>query len=93
MTIHLNSHWGGVLTKLLRDFLETEVDEEFYKKDARTQALIDKLIADVVEKYGRIDGLVNSGYPRTKDWGAFFEDIPSALAEKLDFARGGNRQP
>ena len=29
------------------------------------------------EKYGRIDGFVNSGYPRTKDWGAFFEDIPA----------------
>lgn len=27
-------------------------------------------------KYGHIDGLVNSGYPRTKDWGCFFEEIP-----------------
>jgi NAD(P)-dependent dehydrogenase (short-subunit alcohol dehydrogenase family) len=29
----------------------------------------------VFEKYGRIDGLVNNAYPRTKDWGAKFEDI------------------
>lgn len=47
-----------------------------YHLDVTSTEAIDKLIADVVEKYGRIDGLVNSGYPRTKDWGAFFEDIP-----------------
>lgn len=26
-------------------------------------------------RYGRIDGLVNNAYPRTKDWGNRFEDI------------------
>lgn len=36
---------------------------------------IDELLAMVVQKYGRIDGLVNSAYPRTADWGAKFEDI------------------
>jgi len=29
----------------------------------------------VVEKYGRIDGLVNNAYPRTGDWGERFENI------------------
>lgn len=29
----------------------------------------------VVYEYGRIDGLVNNAYPRTKDWGTRFEDI------------------
>lgn len=33
-------------------------------------------ISKVIEKYGRIDGLVNSAYPRTKDWGVKFENIP-----------------
>ena len=33
-------------------------------------------IGKVVEKHGRIDGLVNSAYPRTKDWGVKFEKIP-----------------
>ncbi len=32
----------------------------------------------IVEKFGRLDGLVNSAYPRTKDWGVKFEDIPEA---------------
>ena len=29
---------------------------------------IDEMLAQVLSKYGRIDGLVNNGYPRTKDW-------------------------
>lgn len=37
---------------------------------------IDELLAMVVDKYHRIDGLVNSAYPRTADWGAKFEDVP-----------------
>lgn len=33
-----------------------------------------ELVLKVIEKYGRIDGLVNNAYPRTKDWGTKFED-------------------
>lgn len=33
-------------------------------------------ISKVINKYGRIDGLVNSAYPRTKDWAVKFENIP-----------------
>ena len=29
----------------------------------------------IVNHYGRIDGLVNNGYPRTKDWGTDFETL------------------
>src|SRR5690606_3265943 len=36
---------------------------------------IDELIKYVIEKYGKVDGLVNLAYPRTKDWGADFENI------------------
>jgi len=32
----------------------------------------------IVTEYGRIDGLVNNAYPRTKDWGTKFEDIETA---------------
>lgn len=55
---------------------DTDWEKGTYHLDVTSTEAIDRLIADVVEKYGRIDGLVNSGYPRTKDWGAFFEDIP-----------------
>lgn len=37
---------------------------------------IDKLLEMVLEKHDRIDGLVNLAYPRTKDYGAHFEDVP-----------------
>lgn len=34
------------------------------------------MIDIVLNKYGKIDGLVNNAYPRTKDWGVRFEEIP-----------------
>lgn len=36
----------------------------------------------IFEKYNRIDGLVNNAYPRTKDWGLKFEDIPYSSWQK-----------
>lgn len=36
---------------------------------------INNTIDLVIEKFGKIDGLVNNAYPRTNDWGAHFEDI------------------
>lgn len=33
------------------------------------------LINKVTDQFGRIDGLINNAYPRTKDWGNKFEDI------------------
>ncbi len=39
----------------------------------------------VVNEYGRIDGLVNNAYPRTKDWGIRFEDIdPDSWRANVD---------
>lgn len=32
-------------------------------------------VAAILKKYNRIDGWVNNAYPRTKDWGAKFENI------------------
>jgi NAD(P)-dependent dehydrogenase (short-subunit alcohol dehydrogenase family) len=43
--------------------------------DVTDEDSIDKTIQLVIQKYSRIDGLVNNAYPRTKDWGARFEDI------------------
>jgi len=46
-----------------------------YKYDVTNEKEIDSLIKEVMNIYGRIDGLVNLAYPRTKDWGLKFEDI------------------
>lgn len=39
----------------------------------------------IVNEFGRIDGLVNNAYPRTKDWGVKFEDIdPQSWRKNID---------
>jgi len=43
--------------------------------DITDESSIESVIEEVIHRYGRIDGLVNNAYPRTKDWGARFEDI------------------
>jgi NAD(P)-dependent dehydrogenase (short-subunit alcohol dehydrogenase family) len=55
--------------------LETTDDLQNIKCDITDAASIQSLVDKIVAKYGRIDGLVNNAYPRTKDWGAKFEDI------------------
>jgi len=43
--------------------------------DITDQNSINSALKLVIEKYNRIDGLVNNAYPRTKDWGRKFEEI------------------
>ena len=55
----------SVLTDLSLGRVNCDVTNDESIKDS-----IDK----VVSFYGRIDGLVNNAYPRTKDWGIHFEE-------------------
>ena len=59
---------------------ETEVIDEnksTFKLDLSDNTSIDLLVEFAMENYGRIDGLINAAYPRTKDWGKYkFEDTP-----------------
>jgi NAD(P)-dependent dehydrogenase (short-subunit alcohol dehydrogenase family) len=50
----------------------------FINTDVTNEASVNNLFQTVMEKFGKIDGLVNNAYPRTGDWGARFENIPSA---------------
>ena len=45
------------------------------KLDITDEASIKSVIEDVYNHYKKIDGLVNTAYPRTKDWGDVFEKI------------------
>lgn len=56
--------------------VETDLEKGEVHCDITCPESVDGLIACVLEKYGRIDGLVNNAYPRTADWGARFEDVP-----------------
>lgn len=50
----------------------------FFEGDITKTSEIDRLVSFTMQKFGRIDGLVNLAYPRTKDWGSRFENIPYA---------------
>jgi len=43
--------------------------------DITNHESIDKSLNLIINKYEKIDGLVNNAYPRTQDWGNKFEDI------------------
>ena len=50
--------------------------------DVTKKVDVDKLISFVIDKYGRIDGLVNGAYPRTEDWMTSFHNIKYESWEK-----------
>jgi NAD(P)-dependent dehydrogenase (short-subunit alcohol dehydrogenase family) len=43
--------------------------------DITIEESINNALNLIIQKYSRIDGLVNNAYPRTKDWGNKFEEI------------------
>lgn len=54
---------------------ETSENLDTYKCDITNPSEVDICISEILEKYEKIDGLVNNAYPRTIDWGYNFEDI------------------
>jgi NAD(P)-dependent dehydrogenase (short-subunit alcohol dehydrogenase family) len=53
----------------------TDFEKNTLSVDITSEESIVKAIQLVYNFYGKIDGLVNNAYPRTKDWGTKFEDI------------------
>lgn len=65
--------------------VETDIQNNCVKMDITNDKSITETIDIIVKKYGRIDGLVNNAYPRTKDWGAKFEEIkPDSWRRNVD---------
>jgi NAD(P)-dependent dehydrogenase (short-subunit alcohol dehydrogenase family) len=54
---------------------DNQLDDDFIL-DITDEDSVKSVVADIVKKYGRIDGWVNNAYPRTGDWGIKLEDIP-----------------
>jgi NAD(P)-dependent dehydrogenase (short-subunit alcohol dehydrogenase family) len=64
---------------------QTSDDLTLVKCDITNTNDVDACLHAIMDKYGRIDGLVNNAYPRTKDWGLKFEEIPySSWRENVD---------
>jgi NAD(P)-dependent dehydrogenase (short-subunit alcohol dehydrogenase family) len=55
--------------------VETDLQKGTIQMDVTNDNSVQSGIDAIVTEFGRIDGLVNNAYPRTKDWGAKFEDI------------------
>lgn len=83
MVKHLKEN-GAIVINAEID-VETNPAENSFQCDITKEEAVDNLIQTVLHKYGRIDGLVNNAYPRTKDWGVKFEDIAlSSWKENVD---------
>lgn len=54
---------------------ETTEDLSSIKCDITNEDEIKKCVDRIIDKYAKIDGLINNAYPKTKDWGNKFEDI------------------
>lgn len=52
-----------------------DLGQHQWRLDITDEESVKGLIAAVKAHYGHLDGWVNNAYPRTKDWGAKFEDI------------------
>jgi len=55
------------------DIKDTRV--KYVYLDITSESSVQEAIADIIQNDGRIDILVNSAYPRTKDWGLKFEQV------------------
>ena len=80
---------NGLLGKAIIDRIEAEgafcINFEINHKtnddlsnvlcDITSQESMNNALKLVIDRYHKIDGLVNNAYPRTKDWGNKFEDI------------------
>ncbi|MHA8083449.1 SDR family oxidoreductase [Aquirufa sp. A-Brett2-15D] len=53
----------------------TDFEKHTLNLDVTSEQSILNGIKLVIDFYGKINGLVNNAYPRTKDWGTKFEDI------------------
>lgn len=66
--------------------VEKDLASGTYYCDVTSIESIKETVEKVNSHFGRIDGLVNNAYPRTKDWGTSFEDMSSdSLKDNVDW--------
>lgn len=71
--LHLEANKAKVVAVDVKSF-DSNADL-FIEANVTNKEEIDNVIKTVLDRYNRIDGLVNLAYPRTSDWGNKFEEI------------------
>lgn len=62
-----------------------DIDNNILNLDVTSDKSIKESLELIMNKYSRIDGLVNNAYPRTVDWGNKFEDIKTkSFSDNVD---------
>ena len=73
---------------LLSDINSNNIIPRFM--DITDKLSIDNLITEVVNKYGKIDAVVNNAYPRNKNYGKKLENVNfQDFCENIDMHLGG----
>jgi NAD(P)-dependent dehydrogenase (short-subunit alcohol dehydrogenase family) len=76
---------GGIAINLDID-IDQDLNAGVWKCDITSDTEIANAVDTIYNHFRRIDGLVNNAYPRTKDWGASFEEIlPDSWRRNLDW--------
>lgn len=70
---HLRANDARVIVAEIN--VETDLENDIINCDVTNEKSVLDSIDKIIQKHGRIDGLVNNAYPRTDDWGIKFEDI------------------
>ena len=82
--------YAADINKEKLDKLADNVSVKYIHCDITSESSIKNVVDVVIQKEGKIDILVNSAYPRTKDWNLKFEDVPYASWKgNIDHHLGG----
>lgn len=65
--------------------VDTDLNKGLVRVDVTNVDNIEWAVNEIIHHFGRIDGLVNNAYPRTKDWGTKFEELlPASWSKNVE---------
>lgn len=73
---HLISKGATVINADIANSNESSSNYRYFNCNIAEESSIQACVNYAIKEFGRLDGLVNNAYPRTKDWAASFENIP-----------------
>jgi len=94
VVIGANGLLGREFVRAIREYggvvVESDIENSECDCDITKKSDILNLIDFAKEKYGKIDGVVNSAYPRNRNYGKKFEDVEyEDFCENVDLHLGG----